>query len=488
MTIMTRHVCYGVSIGLILFLLAPSSWPRELTLDDALQRAVGVTSRSEIIRGNLEVAESNYFAEKVNFYLPEISINGSLPAYSVNESYRSWFGQPRKSLIKTTDFDFRGNIQLKQSLFSGGLLTVRGNLLNNRAEYPFGDDLNVIIEENTRQGFFDFELDQPFLKPSDTRNDLHNRKDDLQIARLTQVTELKELKTEVTEAYFGVLQQTLQAELTNDQFEAVRLQAEIDSSKFRDGVISEEAWLESNSSRLDAELQRYDTDNLLREKTRELAILLDFNELEELTPGVPILSDHPDRQHYQQAIKRYEESVDVLKAWYQYRKDQRSADYAASAHGFNGNLRAKYTLGRGKVTTEGRQDDDIRANSWQVSLDFTYPIWDGGASGAAVKTVRLAEEKARIEYERTRRAARAEIVNLINRLDVSYRKLQILDQQIELNQNKLDIADYRCRDGQISRITYLESKIDYIEARDKYLEELKKYLLDKIALQGKYIG
>jgi len=52
----------------------------------------------------------------------------------------------------------------------------------------------------------------------------------------------------------------------------------------------------------------------------------------------------------------------------------------------------------------------------------------------------------------------------------------------------LDIAKFRLDDGQISRLTHLESKIDYLEARNKYLEELKNYLLDKIALEGKYSG
>lgn len=140
------------------------------------------------------------------------------------------------------------------------------------------------------------------------------------------------------------------------------------------------------------------------------------------------------------------------------------------------------------MKTEGMDDDNIKANSWEVSLNFTYPIWDGGASGASVKAARLEEEKAKIEYERSKRSARAQIVNLINRLDVGYRKLDVLNKQIELAKSKLDIAKFRLDDGQISRIIYLESKIDHLEAKDKYLEELKNYLLDKIALEGKYTG
>ncbi len=487
----TRKYCYlrPVCISFAVFLiLLQASYSRELLLDEAVTLAVNRTSRAEIIKGNLEVAEKNYFAERVNFYLPEISINGNIPAYSVNESFRFYGGLPRKQLIKTTDFDFTGNIQLKQSLISGGDLTVRGNLFRGDARYPLWSDLDIMVEQNTRQGYFDFELEQPFLKPSDAKNDLNNKRDDLEIARLTKLEEVATLKKEVTEAYFGVLQLTLKAELVSDRLESASLKADIDSAKLQDGVISEEDWLESASARLDAELEQFDVDNERQEKNRELAILLDFDASEMIVPLAPEITQHLDEREQKALIERWEESVDVRKVQYQYWKEERAADYAASSHGFNGNLTAKYSLGRGRVETEGGEDDDIKANSWQVSLNFTYPIWDGGASGAEVKAARLSEEKAKIEYERSKRSARAQIVNLINRLDVSYRKLDVLNKQIELAQNKLDIAKFRLDDGQISRLTHLESKIDYLEARNKYLEELKNYLLDKIALEGKYSG
>jgi hypothetical protein len=54
----------------------------EMTLDDALDIALNRTPRGGIIKGNMEVAEQQYDAKKINFYLPKISINGSIPSYS----------------------------------------------------------------------------------------------------------------------------------------------------------------------------------------------------------------------------------------------------------------------------------------------------------------------------------------------------------------------------------------------------------------------
>lgn len=483
--------CHGIRFICTFFasvlMFAQASLSRELTLDDAITLAVNRTSRAEIIKGNLEVAEKSYFAKRVNFYLPEISIKGNVPAYSMNERWQMYGTLGSKELISTKVFDFTTYLELKQSLISGGQLTVRGNLVNSDAEYPDGRDLSIIVKENTRQGVFDFEFEQPLLKPSDARNELKNKSDDLEIARLTEVEEVTALKKELTEAYFGVLQLSLKTELVRDKMESARLKADVDSVKLRDGVISEEAWLESASAHLDAELEQFDIDNQRQEKNRELAILLDFDASEVIEPSVPELAGHLGDQKKKLLIECWEECVEVRKAQYEYRVEQRAADYAASSHGLTGNLTATYSLGRGKATKKS-QAENLDTDSWGLSLNFDYPIWDGGASGAQVKAARLSEEKARIEYERTKRSARAEIVNLINRLDVSFRKLGLLNQQIELVKSKLDIAKFRLDDGQISMITYLESRIDYLEARDKYLEELKNYLLDKIALEEKYTG
>ncbi|MEW5993146.1 MAG: TolC family protein [Candidatus Zixiibacteriota bacterium] len=483
----------AVAIPLI-FLLVARAVPagcREITLEEAIELAVGRTSRAEIIQGNLEVAERKYFGERVNFYLPEISVNGDIPAYRVDESFRFFGGANTKQLFKTTDLDFTGNIQLLQNLITGGQLTVRGNLYNKQAEYPLTNQPGTILNETTREGDFDFEFVQPLLQPSDAINDLNNSRDDLEIARLDRGEQIASLKKEVTEAYFGVLQTALKFEIAQDRLKSAGLQAEIDSVKLQDGVMAEEGWLESASVRLDAELEQFDISNQRLEKNRELAILLDLDATETLETTPPAVAEHLGERHKAQYINRWEESVDVRKAYYEYQKEQRAADFAASGRGLNADLKAAYSLGRGNVETKGYPqqdivDRDIETNSWQVSLNFTYPIWDGGASSAAVQAARLAEEQKRIEFERVKRSARAEIINLINRLDVSYRKLEVLDQQVDLAGNRLDIAKFRFDDGQISEVKYLESKVDYLEARDKYLEELKNYLLDRITLEGKY--
>ncbi|MEE8148990.1 MAG: hypothetical protein V3T75_00940, partial [candidate division Zixibacteria bacterium] len=84
-----RHQLMPIFFALVLSTcLAPQISSRQISLEQAIEIAVIKTPRGYIIRGSSEVADQNYKARKINFYVPEISINGSLPAYSVDESYR----------------------------------------------------------------------------------------------------------------------------------------------------------------------------------------------------------------------------------------------------------------------------------------------------------------------------------------------------------------------------------------------------------------
>ena len=469
---------------------------REITLDDALSVAVGQSSRGNIIAGNFQVAEQNYRARKINFYVPEISINGSLPSYNRARRYDFAQGATDRSLIETRDLGLSSFIRLKQSLITGGDLEVTANLTaddyrrpNLNPNFP---DAEFVYEDN-RRGYFSFNYAQPLLKPSESKYELHNRRDDLEIARYTRLQEEQALKTEVTETYMGVLQTALAEEIASLKARQGILQAEIDSMKLSDGILSEEEYLESSSSRLDAELEQFEAQTAAREKMRELAMLLDFDVSEPIDAVTPVVSRQLTEQMRQDLIDSWESTVAIKKAEYEYRKSERAADYAASSHGLTGDLALSYSLGKEDARTEISEyalntRSKLNTNSWGIALNFTYPIWDGGASEAAVMASQHQADQSRLEFEKTKRSARAEIINAVNRLDVSRQRLSIVEKQIGLAENRLSIAEERYADGQISELTYLESRISYLEAKDRYLEELKKYLVNWIELDYKYAG
>lgn len=491
----TAYKCMTIIglLGLLLVIPTTGIAQRDLTLDESLDIAVNHSSRGRIIEGSFGVAEQNYKAKRINFYVPEISINGSLPSYSRDKTYGFAQGAEERSLIETRSLGLSSYIQLKQALITGGDLEATANLTrddgrrpNLNQDFPDAD----FVFEDYRRGYFSFNYAQPLLKPSESKNELHNRKDDVEIAGYSRIEEEQALKTEVAEAYMGVLLTTLSLEIAELKAKKESLQSGIDSLKFADGILSEEELLESVSTRLDSELEHFEAETAAEEQVRELAMLLDLDVSEPVAPSVPAIGDHLSEQDRQYLIDDWESTIAIRKAESEYRKSKRAADYAASSHGLTGDLALRYSFGKEDTRTEYEESLDFRdknnTNSWGISLNFTYPLWDGGASRASVNAADHQAEQARLEFEKAKKTARAEIINAVNRLDVSFQRLEIVEKQIGLALNRLNIADERFADGQISELTWLESKVFYLETKDRYLEELKNYLVKRIELEHKY--
>ena len=469
----------------LLTLLSIEGSARELTLSEAIDIAQNHTGRGAIINGQLEVAEQYYFVERINFYVPEISINGSLPSYGTNERWGYLPGTDGKGAVREPYLDFDADITLTQNLITGGDLTISADLTNQDREHPNSEGLAV--DESSKLGRFNFSFTQPIFQPSTPKHDLAKRKDDLEIARLTRVEESAAHEKEVIEAYLGVLQTELKTELGGDNFKSACLKTGIDSMKLADGVISEEDWLESISARLDAELMQFEIENEAAEQKRLLSTLLDYDASESITLIEPVASEPINGKKEHDYVSLWQESIPIRKAGYEYEKAKREADYAASSRGLTGTFAANYDLGRGRVEDAGFKED-LKTNSWGVKLNLSYPLWDGGASSASVKAANLSEEQARLEYDKAGKSAKAQIVSLINQVNVSYRKLGVLKQQIELARTKLEIAKSRLNEGQISELTFLENRISFLQAKNNYFEELENYFTVNVDLKSKYVS
>ncbi len=480
---------YSLVLLSLLFFASRPVLSIELSLGDALKIALGSSSRGNIIEGNFEVAEQQYFAKKINFLLPRISLNSSVPSYRVNESYRFFGGSTEKSLYKNRDFDFSTNIKFEQSLITGGDLTVRANLLRSDARYPNTVQQGIDINELTRTGNFDFDFVQPLLKPSTAKFDLNNKKDDMEIARLNRQEEIAGLKNEVTEAYIGLMELRLEKEIASDRLKSAIIVAGIDSIKISDGIIAEEDYLESLSKKLDAELEEFDVSIQYSSKLRVLKSLLDIDNREEISLAIPKILSNISEADKQRAVSNWENAVPLKRSEYRYKKDKRASNFASSSNGLTGNFQASYSLGRGNVENDFRlTNEDIETNSWGISLNLTFPIWDGGASGATVKASQLSAEKTRLEYDNKLRSMESELETLVNQIDIGFQKMQILSKKIELAKSKLEIAKFRVEDGQISEVEYLNSHIFYLNAKVSHIKELKKYLIDIHNLESKYIS
>jgi outer membrane protein TolC len=460
-----------------------------LTLEGAVERALGRTSRARLIRGDEEIAKETYHAKRLNFYLPTISINGATPSYETDQSYRFFGGSSRKQLYKTTDFGVTSFIKLEQDLVTGGALTMTANLASTQNKYPDTSPSAIagtFLDERSRRGFFDFILEQPILRPSAARHDLHTAGSDKELAALTRADEEARLETEVKGAYLDVLLAEVDERWRATLHEQAEQQAEIDSTKWQDGVISKDAWLASALERLDAELAHRASEGTLAEKRRQLALLVDADpstifELQEPGTGAPI-----DPAQFEAWTAGWERASNVRRAEIDAEKARRNASYAAAGRGLTGDLRASYSSGQGEVRLEGQPDESIDTEGWAVALNVSYPLWDGGASGAASRAEAISAARADLELSRARQEARSTILRLVNEVSVGYRRLEIHRTQIELAGEGVAIAESRRAEGRLSDIGYLEAEAKLLETRSTYLTELKTYLANRGTLEGQF--
>jgi len=480
-------------------LMAAATPARELTYDAAMEIALRRSSRVEIIRGNLEVAERKYQAEKVNFLLPEISLNGTLPGYSSAEQYTypDGFGGTKQVGLRKS-LDMNTFIGLNQNLITGGSLDIRAYLQGNERHFPQTLRLETgegvfTANESERTGRFSFALQQPLLQPSEAKFTLNNRKDELSLARLGRQEETATLKQEVAQAYIGALQLQIDKQIAEEKLRSARLKADIDSVKLQDGILSEEQWLETSSARLDAELAVYDVESNLAKQMQTLAVLLDMEEYQDLELAAPPVEAPLTPEEQERLLAAADRSVPIQRAEFDYAKAKRAADYSNASSGIRGTLTASYEKDAGDIETtyDGlpqTETSTLNLDTWEVKLEFSYPLWDGGSGSAESRASELEAQKAKIELERQRKIVRADIRNLTEGLDVSHRKLSILQKQVDLTAERLGIARMRFENGEISEVEYIESNVAHLDARKKYLEELQKYLVDRYTLEGKFTG
>ena len=219
-----------------------SSWPapapvrgEPLTLDEAIRLAVRESARGRIIRGDVEVKQGLYQASRSNFYFPSVSINGQVPSYSVDQSYKFFGGSTRKRLYKTQGLELNSFIQLEQSLAhrrhaepAGQPGEQPGPLSRHRS------DGLARTPSSTRSAGAATSTSRSRSRscvPRSRAMSWPTARTISRQARLTRVSEEAKLAREVTEAFVGVILADLKAETARDRLEAAGLQAEIDSTE-----------------------------------------------------------------------------------------------------------------------------------------------------------------------------------------------------------------------------------------------------------------
>jgi len=485
----------AVVLFIVLNLVAVSVAGETITLKETLDRLVTRTTRARIITGQREVAKAKFSAEKIGYYLPKISFS-TLPEYGISEDYTSYFGISDPISFKSASASGYGNIQLKQKVLTGGDLTFESRFNISNIEYPdpvyeFIEGRQTVRDINTatdkrRLGNFKLQFIQPLLRTSESRSAYLTARSNVNKADVEWRINQTDLKKEGITAFFDLLTADIDRQIAESNSQLADYNARWDSVKFDDEVITEETWVESKSERLEKKLALFDAQANYEEKINDFSHLLDFPSGREVTLESPSIPRRPDSRKAQWLLDNAETTGETELARIAMETARRELDEVRNSAGINGTLNASYAIGRGTVTRskeKGESEEDVDTKDWQVSLNFTYPIWDGGAAGAGIHSQELTYESKHLEYQAARRNARNKMLILLKRLEINGSKLALLEQELELARNKLRDAEGRHNEGLISDGALLENRVYCMEAQKNSLTTMKGYYLDLTELE-----
>ncbi len=476
-----------------LSILSGTAAGQPLTLDSALEHLLGETTRGRIIQGQHQVAQDKFDAEKIGYYLPEISLNTTLPTYAYTEDYNTYPGFTDPILFKRNNIGANGNIRMRQKVLTGGDVTFETRVNVRNDQYPtsvYGSDNSFLgfetATDKRRLANLYLQFNQPLFQTSETRSSYYQARDNLSKADIEYWRSRADLKKEGITSYFDLLIARVDKLIAENQSQLAAYNAKWDSVKYEDSVITEEAWIESKSDRLEKQLAAYDAEANLSEKTNNFVHLLDLTPGSDIELEVPPMPATPSEARTRHILADVENSSDVELARINMEISERSLGQTRSSLGVNGTLNASYSIGQGKVTQSKPQEEkeeNIDTKDWQVSLNLSYPIWDGGASKANLHSQELSYESSRLEYLAAQRRARNNLEILLRRIQINHDKLSLLKQEVTLAETKLREAEGRYEDGLISEATLLENRNYFEEARKSLMTTMKNHYLDLTELE-----
>ncbi len=490
---------------LCLCILVSTLAAEEYTLEQTLDKLLNNSTRGQIIRGQFDVSEAKFQAEKVGYYLPEISLKSTLPSISEVERFGDIANIGDPLLYTTRNSSRSSNIEMKQKIVTGGDLSISGNYVWSESKTPrpfnYNNNVYVVPSLTKRTGSnVKFSLSHPIFSTSDSRSAYNSARNNLQQAQIQWIVDQADLKKEGVTAYVDLLVADVEKQMANYNSQKANLTAKWDSVKFTDGILTEEEFVESKSDRLEKQLALFDTEASYEEKLNEFKHLMDLKSSEDITLSIPMTPEMITANKLQWLKVNSEFSSETLLAKKKMEIAEQDLKNTRSSGGLNGSVNLSYQIGDeesdfSKNLKIDAVDPDDRVDStfilassnptsdWRISVELSYPLWDGGASKANVRSSELAYESARLEYLAEQRNAKNKMAIAIKRMEINYSKLQLLKDELVLAEKKLQDAKDKFQEGIISESTLLENRVYYLEAAKSRLTTLKDYYHDMIDLE-----
>lgn len=435
-----------------------------ISLADAIARARSHSVDASAALNELRSAYWQYRTYRAEL-LPEISFNGTIPAYSKRySSYQESDGSYR--FVPNDNLQLSGELSLSQRIwFTGGTLSLRSSL--DYMRQLSGDKYNNFMSIPVA-----LTLQQPLFAANDIKWKRRIEPVRYAEARARFMSETEEVAMEAIRLFFNVLMAADKLACSRQNLDNARKLYEVAQAKRRMGQISENDLLQIELTLLQAQSDVSNDDSDLRSASFRLSSFLDFEE------GTVIMPLEPGRLHdvsvgYAQALDRATENNPFM---HNVQRRQLEADYkVAQAKGAMREVTLFAQVGyTGADRTFGRSYRDLRDNQ-VVEVGVSIPLVDWGKRRAAVKVAESERELAANTLRKETLDFNSNLFILVERFNNQAEQLRLADRASEIAGRRYDTNVETFMIGRISTLDLSDSQANKDSARSRQLEELFYY-------------
>ena len=409
---------------------------------------------------NAEVSLNGSWADR---YLPEVSLNLTVPEYVAAVGAAGFDTTGRQLFRFTESRTVSTSLEVSQPLLTGGNLRVTGTLQGS--EWP----RQVVAKRYSSRSFLGFELSQQVFGINNSIRQWRLAQESFARAEAEFANEERNLARNVMEAYYGLVQARKQAEIDSVLF----VRDSIRNASAGTGRTDRMSEVDSLKFELEAARSAFNRtrsfQSLLRARSR-------LNEVLAMPPNTIVVTDTAIR------VQRLAPDVRAgLAAAYARRQDLRLAQLAVDnrraglrdAHrtspitlflrsriGFDGNSEPFPDNSRARTALENALNTQLRSN--RISMGVEVPLFDRFDERNAVARSTNDLRAAEISLADQMRRLENEVRNAAQRVENASVGLDLAERQFSITRRTLEIQTPRFARGEITSVEFL---IDQASAR-----------------------
>jgi outer membrane protein TolC len=326
-------------------------------------------------------------------------------------------------------------------IFSNGTITLIGSL--------FGRDQLSQISGTSRDYYTNvaLQLRQPLFTANTQKINFNRAELNLEKTQATNTRTQFDIIYNVTQGFYSLYEATKEVEIAEIDVQQRQDAYNTAVSRYNAGLLPEVDML-----RLEVELMS-GKNELMSKRTTLAEVQNSFKagiglSLDEKIDVIPTLEYKPMKIDSLKAVnKALENSVDIKNSRIEVTLQQFSVDETESQRSFRADILANYGL--------NKNDKDIKnlpkklSETKSITLTLSLPIWDWGSHARAVEAAEANLKSAELTYINQQVQTRKDIINLLNKIEVSKSRLEVVKRGEEVAIKNYDISLLRFNTGQI---------------------------------------